>query len=57
MTLVPQAFAAAWKHFQAGQWLQAEQYYRQILQADPNQVEALHFLGVRLFDSASWSPS
>ena len=43
---VPQALDMAWKHFQAGQLQEAEQLYRQILQVDPNQVDALHLLGV-----------
>src|SRR4051812_10531423 len=31
---------------QGGQLQQAEQIYRQILQGDPNHVDAMHFLGV-----------
>ena len=36
----------AWKHYQAGQWQQAEQLYRQILQVDAGHVDALHLLGL-----------
>jgi protein O-GlcNAc transferase len=43
---VPQALDMAWKHVQAGQWQQAEKLYLQVLQMDPNQVDALHFLGL-----------
>src|SRR5208337_782183 len=46
MISVPQALDMAWKHYQAGQWQQAEQLYLQILQVDPNEVDALHLLGV-----------
>jgi tetratricopeptide (TPR) repeat protein len=33
-------------YYEAGQLQQAEQQYQQILQVDPNQVDALHLLGV-----------
>jgi tetratricopeptide (TPR) repeat protein len=46
MISVPQALATAWRHFQAGQWQQAEQLYQQIVQVDPNQVDAWHLLGL-----------
>jgi Tfp pilus assembly protein PilF len=46
MFSVPQVFDLAWKHLQAGQLQQAEQLYLQILQRDPNQVDALHLLGL-----------
>ena len=36
----------ALEHYQAGRLSQAEAVCRQILQADPNQPAALHFLGV-----------
>jgi tetratricopeptide (TPR) repeat protein len=34
------------QHHRTGQWHQAEQLYRQILQTDPNQFDALHLLGL-----------
>jgi tetratricopeptide (TPR) repeat protein len=43
---VPQGFGMAWKHFQAGQFDEAERLFLQVLQADPNQVDALHLLGL-----------
>src|SRR5947209_3479175 len=46
MISIPQAFDWAWKYLHAGQWQQAEQLYLQILQADPNNVDAWHFLGL-----------
>jgi protein O-GlcNAc transferase len=46
MISIPQALEMAWKHFRAGQLQEAEQLYRQILQVDPNQVDAWHLLGV-----------
>lgn len=46
MTLASSLLTAALKHHQAGRLPEAEQLYRQILQADPNQPDALHLLGV-----------
>jgi Flp pilus assembly protein TadD len=46
MLSVPQALEMAWQFFQANQLPQAEQLFRQILQVDPNQVDALHLLGI-----------
>jgi protein O-GlcNAc transferase len=46
MISIQQALALALKHYQAGQWQQAEQLYQQILQVDPNQADAWHLLGV-----------
>ena len=42
----PQAFDAAWKHYQAGQLQQAEPLCRQIVQADASHAGALHLLGL-----------
>jgi len=36
----------AWQHFQKGRLHEAEELYLQILQTDPDQVDALHLLGV-----------
>jgi predicted O-linked N-acetylglucosamine transferase (SPINDLY family) len=44
MTGVRQALDAAWQHFQRGQWQQAEKLYLQVLQVQPDQVDALHLL-------------
>jgi tetratricopeptide (TPR) repeat protein len=46
MTSIPEAFQIALRHHQAGQLPQAEQVYRQILQAHPCHFEAMHMLGV-----------
>lgn len=46
MTKPPDSLATAIQHHQAGRLQQAEQIYRQILQADPQQPDALYFLGV-----------
>src|SRR5262249_14224034 len=46
MISIQQALDMAWKHYQAGNLRQAEQLYQQILQVDPNQVDALHLLGL-----------
>ena len=46
MATTAEAFQAAFTHHQAGQLREAEAIYRQILQADPRHVDALHLLGV-----------
>jgi predicted O-linked N-acetylglucosamine transferase (SPINDLY family) len=46
MTTIAEALAAALQHHQAGDLQRAERIYRQILEVDPSQAEALHFLGV-----------
>ena len=46
MATIPEALAVAVQHHQSGQLLQAEQIYRQILNADPSHADALHLLGV-----------
>ncbi|HEY3900888.1 MAG TPA: tetratricopeptide repeat protein [Chthoniobacter sp.] len=43
---VPQAFALAIQHHQAGRLAEAEAVYRQILGVDPNHADAWHMLGV-----------
>jgi tetratricopeptide (TPR) repeat protein len=43
---IPEALALALRHHQAGQLQAAEQIYRQILNIDPNHVDAWHLLGV-----------
>jgi tetratricopeptide (TPR) repeat protein len=46
MATIPQALAIAIQHHQAGRLQAADQIYRQILQAEPNQADAWHLLGV-----------
>jgi tetratricopeptide (TPR) repeat protein len=43
---IPQALEAAVKHHQAGNYKEAENLYRQILQIQPNHIDALYLLGV-----------
>ncbi|UBF23639.1 tetratricopeptide repeat protein [Kovacikia minuta CCNUW1] len=43
---IPEALTIATAHHQAGRLAQAEQIYRQVLQHNPQQVEALNLLGV-----------
>jgi predicted O-linked N-acetylglucosamine transferase (SPINDLY family) len=46
MATLSEALAIATEHHRAGRLQTAEQLYRQILAAEPNQPEALHLLGV-----------
>jgi protein O-GlcNAc transferase len=46
MSTIPQALATAVEYHRAGQLPAAEQIYRQILAAEPSQVDAWHLLGV-----------
>ncbi len=43
---VQEMFALALRQHQAGRLKEAEQLYRQVLQADPHHADALHFMGV-----------
>ena len=46
MATISEAMATAIQHHQAGRLQAAEQIYRQVLQVEPRQVDALHLLGV-----------
>jgi predicted O-linked N-acetylglucosamine transferase (SPINDLY family) len=46
MGTISEALAVAFQHHQAGRLQAAEQIYRQVLQAEPNQADAWHLLGV-----------
>ena len=46
MATISEALAIAVQHHQAGRLQAAEQIYRQILAAEPNQADAWHLLGV-----------
>ncbi len=46
MAMISKALAIAIKHYQGGRLQAAEQICRQILQAEPNQADAIHLLGV-----------
>ena len=46
MATIAEALALALRHHQAGNLPQAEQLYRQILQADPSHAESCHLLGM-----------
>jgi predicted O-linked N-acetylglucosamine transferase (SPINDLY family) len=43
---VDQALQIGFQYQQTGQWLEAEDIYRQVLEAYPDQIDALHLLGV-----------
>jgi protein O-GlcNAc transferase len=49
---IEQALQAAVAHHRAGEMDQAEALYRQVLDRDPNQVDALHNLGLLLLATA-----
>jgi predicted O-linked N-acetylglucosamine transferase (SPINDLY family) len=46
MATISEALAMAIQHHQAGRLQAAEQIYRQVLQAEPDQADAIHLLGV-----------
>jgi Flp pilus assembly protein TadD len=46
MATIAEAIQLALQHHRQGQFVQAEQIYRQVLQADPRQGNAWHLLGV-----------
>ena len=46
MATIVEALTIAIQHQQAGRLDQAEDIYRQILVFDPNQIDALHLLGL-----------
>jgi predicted O-linked N-acetylglucosamine transferase (SPINDLY family) len=46
MIPVRQALDAAWQHYRAGEWPQAEQIYLRVLEEDPVQFDALNLLAV-----------
>jgi tetratricopeptide (TPR) repeat protein len=48
---IPQSLQTAVEHHKAGRRKQAEQAYRQVLEDDPNQPDALHLLGVMAFEA------
>jgi tetratricopeptide (TPR) repeat protein len=46
MTSVPQLLGLALQHYRKGEWPQAEQLYRRVLDVDPNQTDALRILAL-----------
>ena len=54
MATIPQAFAIALQHHQAGRLQAAEQIYRQILTIEPDHVDAIHLLGVIAHQSGKY---
>lgn len=51
MTTIREAFAIAMQHHHANRFEQAFQIYQQILQVDPQNVEALHAIGILAFQT------
>jgi Flp pilus assembly protein TadD len=51
MTTLSESLAIALQHHQAGRLPEAEEIYRQVLQQQPNQVDALQLLGVIVYQS------
>jgi Tfp pilus assembly protein PilF len=51
MTTIAESLAIALQHHQAGRLPEAEEIYRQVLQQQPNQVDALQLLGVIVYQS------
>jgi len=51
MTTLAESLAIALQHHQAGRLPEAEEIYRQVLQQQPNQVDALQLLGVIVYQS------
>ena len=46
MATIPEALAVALQYLEASHWQQAEAIYQQILQVDPGNADALHWLGL-----------
>ncbi len=51
MSTIPAILSQAYRHHQAGNFQQAEQCYRQLLQKNPQHVDALHMLGLLAFQT------
>jgi predicted O-linked N-acetylglucosamine transferase (SPINDLY family) len=54
MTKTSEALRLGLQHHQAGQLRQAEQFYQQVLQVEPNHGEALHLSGVVAYQLGNW---
>jgi tetratricopeptide (TPR) repeat protein len=54
---VAEALAGAIQAHQTGQWQQAEALYRQVLQAEPSNADALHLLGVLAYQAGQYQPA
>jgi protein O-GlcNAc transferase len=54
MTKTSEVLRRGLQHHQAGQLRQAEQFYQQVLQVEPNHVEALHLSGVVAYQLGKW---
>jgi tetratricopeptide (TPR) repeat protein len=55
MRSIPETFDLALRHHQAGNHPLAEQLYRQILEAEPQHVNALHLLGVLAYQAGKYN--
>lgn len=54
---IPSLLSAGLSYHQQGQLAQAGEYYKQVLQKDPNHAEALHLLGVVLYQCEQYPTS
>ena len=51
---IPKSLQFALEHLQTGRLSQAEALYQQILQIEPNNLEALHYLGIIAYQSGKY---
>lgn len=51
---IPTTIQTALQHYQAGRLSEAEALFRRVLQAEPNNVHALHFLGVLAYQQGKY---
>ena len=45
MAIIPEIMQEGWRHHQAGQWQEAEQHYRQVLEVEPDHIDAAYLCG------------
>jgi predicted O-linked N-acetylglucosamine transferase (SPINDLY family) len=57
MVNVAEALSQGTRHQQAGRLAEAEQLYRQVLACEPNNVDALHLMGLLAMQSGQFEPA